>query len=168
MDDGGDPAIPVITDTYLKGLRDFDVNTAYEAFVKSATTPSQDNKMRPDVDPYLAKGYIPLGLYAADQSGDNSVSHALEYYVADYALSQLADALGKKADARHFRRLSSGWHNYYSKEYGTLRPKLANGQFLTPFDPKAGADFTNAPGFHEARPGITRSMYRTILKSSPT
>lgn len=145
----GDPAIPVITDTYLKGLRDFDVNTAYEAFVKSATTPSKDNKMRPDVDPYLAKGYIPLGLYAADQSGDNSVSHALEYYVADYALSQLADALGKKADARHFRRLSSGWHNYYSKEYGTLRPKLANSQFLTPFDPKAGADFTNAPGFHE-------------------
>ena len=31
---------------------------------------------------------------------DNSVSHALEYYVADYALSTLAEAVGKKEDAK--------------------------------------------------------------------
>ena len=82
----GDPSIPVITDTYLKGLRDFDVQTAYEAFLKSATLPGKDNKMRPDIDGYLAKGYVPLGAYAQDMSGDNSVSHALEYYIADYAV----------------------------------------------------------------------------------
>ena len=33
----GDPAIPVIVDTWFKGLRDFDVNLAYEAMYKSAT-----------------------------------------------------------------------------------------------------------------------------------
>uniref|UniRef100_A0AB33JKK9 GH92 family glycosyl hydrolase n=1 Tax=Prevotella sp. GTC17262 TaxID=3236797 RepID=A0AB33JKK9_9BACT len=145
----GDPAIPVIADTYLKGLRDFDINAAYTAFVKSATTPSKDNKMRPDIDPYLQRGYIPLGEYAADESGDNSVSHALEYYVADNALANLADALGKKADAARFRKQSLGYRHYYSKEFGTLRPIKADGKFLTPFDPKAGADFSNAPGFHE-------------------
>lgn len=145
----GDPSIPVIADAYLKGLRDFDVNTAYEAFLKSATTPSKDNKMRPDIDPYISKGYIPMGFYAADMSGDNSVSHALEYYIADYALSQLASALGKKADAKKFYQRSLGYRNYYSKEYGVLRPRKKDGSFLTPFDPKDGADFSNAPGFHE-------------------
>ena len=145
----GDPSIPVIADAYLKGLRDFDVNTAYEAFLKSATTPGKDNKMRPDIDPYISKGYIPMGFYAADMSGDNSVSHALEYYIADYALSQLASALGKKADAKKFYQRSLGYRNYYSKEYGVLRPRKKDGSFLTPFDPKDGANFSNAPGFHE-------------------
>lgn len=145
----GDPSIPVITDTYLKGLRDFDITTAYEAFAKSATTPGKDNLMRPDIDPYLSKGYVPLGEYAQDESGDNSVSHALEYYIADYALSRLASALGKQEDAKRFYKQSLGYRNYYSKEFGTLRPRHADGSFLTPFNPKDGADFSNAPGFHE-------------------
>ena len=145
----GDPSIPVIADTWLKGLRDFDIETAYEAFLKSATLPSKDNLMRPDNDPYLERGYVPMGFYAADMSGDNSVSHALEYYIADYALSQLASSLGEKADAKRFYSQSLGYRNYYSKEYGTLRPRQMDGSFLTPFDPKAGADFSNAPGFHE-------------------
>ena len=145
----GDPAIPFITDTYLKGLRDFDINTAYEAFTRSANLPGKDNKMRPDNDPYLAKGYVPMGVYAADESGDNSVSHALEYYIADYALSRFAHALGKTADARKYYARSLGYRHYYSKESGTLRPLMQDGSFLKPFDPEAGADFSNAPGFHE-------------------
>ena len=145
----GDPAIPVITDTWLKGLRDFDIQTAYQAFLRSATLPGKDNKMRPDIDPYLSRGYVPMGEYAADESGDNSVSHALEYYIADYALSLLAADLGHKDDAQRFRQQALQYRHYYSKEYGTLRPLLADGTFLSPFDPKAGADFSNAPGFHE-------------------
>ena len=86
----GDPAIPVIVDTWLRGLKDFDIETAYEAMIKSATTPGKDNPIRPDCDPYNERGYIPFGIFAADLSGDNSVSRSLEYYVADYALSQLA------------------------------------------------------------------------------
>lgn len=145
----GDPAIPVIADTWLKGLRDFDINTAYEAFRKSATLPGKDNLMRPDIDPYMSRGYIPIGAYAGDNSGDNSVSHALEYYVADAALSRLAKALGKDDDARLFERRSLGYKNYYSRADGTLRPRMDDGSWLTPFDPKDGADFSNAPGFHE-------------------
>ena len=145
----GDPSIPFIADTWLKGLRDFDIETAYEAFYKSATLPGKDNKMRPDVDNYYQRGYVPMGEYAADMSGDNSVSHALEYYIADASLANLAEALGKKEDARRFRQQSLGYRHYYSKEYGTLRPINQDGSFLTPFDPKDGADFSNAPGFHE-------------------
>ena len=145
----GDPSIPIITDTYLKGLRNFDIETAYKAFHASATLPGKENKMRPDIDWYYTKGYIPMGMYEADLSGDNSVSHALEYYVADNALSLLAQSLGKTADSKLFRQRSLGYKHYYSKESGTLRPILKDGSFLTPFNPEDGADFSNAPGFHE-------------------
>ena len=145
----GDPAIPVITDTWLKGLRDFDIHAAYEAFVKSATTPGKDNRMRPDIDPYLEKGYVPLGLYSADPSGDNSVSHALEYYIADHSLSLLAEDLGKKEDAERFRRQSLQYRKYYCPEYGTLRPITSEGVFLAPFNPRQGENFEPVPGFHE-------------------
>ncbi len=145
----GDPAIPVITDTWLKGIRDFDIAAAYEAFVKSASTEGAKNLMRPDVDPYISKGYVPVGMYAADASGDNSVSHALEYYVADNALSLLAADLGKPEDAELFRRRSLGYMNYYCRDFGTLRPLMKDSSFLTPFDPKQGENFENAVGFHE-------------------
>lgn len=140
----GDPAIPVIVDTWMKGLRDFDVPLAYEAMLKGANTPGKDNLLRPDNDDYLRYGYCPLR-----EQYDNSVSHALEYYVADAALARFAQALGKKADAREFTRRSLGYKHYYSKEYGTLRPITPDGRFLSPFNPLQGANFEPNPGFHE-------------------
>ena len=145
----GDPAIPVITDTWLKGLRDFDIETAYEAFVKSATTPGAENRMRPDIDPYLAVGYVPLGLYSADASGDNSVSHALEYYIADHALALLAEELGHTDDAARFHEQSLQYKHYYCPTFGTLRPLQQDGTFLDPFNPRQGENFEAVPGFHE-------------------
>ena len=145
----GDPAIPVIVDTWRKGLTDFDMDAAYEAMKRSATTPGALNPMRPDIDPYLAKGYVPLGHYAGDMSGDNSVSHALEYYVADAALAWLAQQRGDAAFAKQLQERSKGYKNYYSKESGTLRPLNDDGSFLTPFNPRQGENFEEVPGFHE-------------------
>ena len=140
----GDPAIPVIVDTYRRGLTDFDHNTAYEAMYKSATTEGKNNKLRPDIDDYLAKGYVPL-----KTEFDNSVSHALEYYIADWNLAQFAKALGKDKDHKRFLSQSLRYKEYFSKEYNMIRPKLANGEFITPFDPKQGENFQPSPGFHE-------------------
>lgn len=145
----GDPAIPVIVDTWEKGLRDFDVDAAYAAMKRSATTPGADNPMRPDIDPYIERGYIPLGWFAADGSGDNSVSHALEYYVADNALARMAEARGEKEFAAELRRRAAGWRHYYSTESGTLRPITREGEFLSPFDPRQGENFEPVAGFHE-------------------
>lgn len=140
----GDPSIPVIVDTWMKGLRDFDINLAYEGMYKSATTPGKDNLMRPDIDDYIAKGYCPLM-----EQYDNSVSHALEYYIADYSLYTLAKALGKTEDAKLFYDRSMGYKHYYCKEFGTLRSILPDGTFYGPFDPLQGANFEPSPGFHE-------------------
>lgn len=140
----GDPAIPVITDSWLKGLRGYDINKAYEAFRKSALTPGKDNPLRPDNDEYMQKGYVAL-----HEQYDNSVSHALEYYIADNALSRLATSLGKKADAQLFYNRSLGYKHYYDKEFGVFRPILPNGNFYSPFNPKQGENFEPSPGFHE-------------------
>lgn len=140
----GDPSIPVIVDSWMKGLRDFDVELAYQAMYKSATAPGARNLMRPDNDDYLNLGYVPLR-----EEFDNSVSHALEYYIADYALSEFAKALGKKEDAKMFYNRSLNYKNYYSKEFGTFRPRLEDGSFYSPFNPLQGADFEPNPGFHE-------------------
>lgn len=145
----GDPAIPVIVDSWRKGLRDFDIDAAYDAMKRSATTEGDKNPMRPDNTPYLSKGYVPLGTHAADLSGDNSVSHALEYYVADNALAWLAEERGDKELAKELRERTKGYRHYYSTESGTLRPLNADGTFLTPFNPKAGENFEAVPGFHE-------------------
>ncbi len=145
----GDPATPVIIDTWRKGIRDFDIDAAYTAMKKSATTPGRFNPMRPDIDPYIEHGYIPLGFYSADNSGDNSVSHALEYYVADNALKWLAHERGDHAFADSLKNRAAGYKHYYSAESGTLRPLTTGGSFLTPFNPRQGENFEPVPGFHE-------------------
>lgn len=140
----GDPSLPVIADTWLRGIRDFDIDTAYEAMIKSATTNGEDNLMRPDNDYYQSLGYVPLR-----EQYDNSVSHALEYYIADYSLSQLAKDLGKEDDAKKFYNRSLGYKHYYDKEFGTMRPILLSGEFYSPFNPMEGENFEPSPGFHE-------------------
>lgn len=140
----GDPSLPVIVDTWMKGLRDFDMETAYEAMRKSATLPGKDNLMRPDNDDYMSKGYVPLR-----EQFDNSVSHALEYYIADYSLYTLAKSLGKKDDADLFYKRAMGYKHYYCKEFGTFRPILPDGKFYSPFNPLQGQNFEPSPGFHE-------------------
>lgn len=164
----GDPSIPVIADTWLKGLRDYDIEKAYQAFTKSATMRGLDydnmerypsgfvpdswyatregeyNRMRPDNSDYMRLGYVPLR-----RPYDNSVSHGLEYYIADHALSLLASDLGKIDDAVYFKERSLGYRNYYSPEYGTFRPRTPEGKFLLPFDPALGSNFEENPGFHE-------------------
>ncbi|MBQ4064132.1 MAG: GH92 family glycosyl hydrolase [Bacteroidaceae bacterium] len=145
----GDPAAIVIADSWIKGVRDFDIKKGYEGMLKSATTEGSKNPMRPDIDPYISDGYIPVGYFEGDLSGDNSVSHALEYCAADYAIACLADSLGDATRAKKFRKRAQSYRRYYCKEHGTLRPLTADGTFLGDFNPTTGKHFENIPGFHE-------------------
>ncbi len=139
----GDPSIPVIADSYLRGLRGFDTDLAWEAMLKGATTPGAENLMRPDADDYFSLGYVPLR-----EEFDNSVSHALEYYTADYALSRFAAATGRP-DSTLFAERSRNWQKYFDADLGVLRPRLPDGSFLNPFNPRQGENFEPSPGFHE-------------------
>ncbi|MBP3227597.1 MAG: GH92 family glycosyl hydrolase [Bacteroidaceae bacterium] len=140
----GDPATIMIADTYLRGLRDFDVERAYQVCRKSAFTDGARNFLRPDNDLYRRLGYLPV-----EGEASFAVSTALEYYVADYALARLAEELGHDADAEVLFEQAEGWRNYYDPETRMIRPRTPDGTFLTPFNPLAGQNFEANPGFHE-------------------
>lgn len=128
----GDPAVIVVADTWLRGLRDFDVATAWEAIRKHVDT-GAGNDARPGSASYLRRGYIPV-----DDGGDwifGAVSTTLEYALADWAAAQLARALGHariagtlSSRALAYRRLLDG---------GVVRPRRRDGSWLQPFDPHA-------------------------------
>lgn len=130
----GDSAAVVISDSYLKGLRDFDVKGAYEVLKKSANGPLPKNG-RGNIKEYLEKGYIPI------EAGGSSASSTLEYAYNDYALAALADALGEKADADVFRKRSGNWKNLWDGQTGLLLGRRADGTFPQKDDHLAWQDY---------------------------
>ncbi|WP_158850758.1 GH92 family glycosyl hydrolase [Algibacter sp. L1A34] len=137
----GDPAGIILTDTYLKGITDFDVEKAYEAMVKSADA-LENNPLRPGIKPYIEKGYL-----TSQQIG--SVSTTQEYNATDFSIALLAKSLGKKEDYKRFSKRSISYRSLFDKNLKLLRPRNADGSWYEPFDPLAGANFTKNIGFIE-------------------
>ncbi|MFV0539930.1 MAG: GH92 family glycosyl hydrolase, partial [Aestuariibaculum sp.] len=137
----GDPASIVIADTYLKGIQDFDVQKAYKAMLKSADQ-VENNPLRPGLKDYIKKGYLTT-------NNKGSVSTTQEYNAADYAIALLAKQLNKKQDYERFKKRSVSYRKLFDKNLKLLRPRLPNGNWYEPFDPNAGANFTENIGFIE-------------------
>ena len=124
---------------YMAGIRDFDVNLAYEASLKNEV----DGKDRPagagklDVDRFVKYGYV-NHLDKGEGTGERwqfSASHTLEYSFSSYSVAQWAKVLGKEKDYQELMRLSKGWELLYDPSLKLIRPKLANGQFIDNFNP---------------------------------
>ena len=139
----GDPAGIIIADTYLRGIKDFDVEKAYRAMVKSATQ-LEKNALRPGIEEYTQRGYLTT---ASTKSG--SVSTTQEYNIADFAIAQLAKSLGKKDDEQYFRNRSISYQKLFDNEFKLLRPKNDDNSWVTPFNPESGANFKKNLGFIE-------------------
>ncbi|KVV15735.1 GH92 family glycosyl hydrolase [Flavobacterium sp. TAB 87] len=137
----GDPASIVITDTYLKGIRDFDVQKAYKAMLKSADQ-IENNPLRPGLQEYIEKGFV-----TTENGG--SVSTTEEYNAADNAIALLANELGHKDDYKRFKNRSLSYKKLFDKNFKLLRPRTKDGSWYEPFDPNAGANFTENIGFIE-------------------
>lgn len=139
----GDPASIVLADTYLRGLTDFDIHTAYEAMLKGANT-LEDNPIRPGVEEYWKNGYL-----SVDGGIRGPVSTTQEYNIADFAIGQLAKKLGKKADYERFNKQAYTYRKLFDKETHLLRPRYANGTWYAPFNPESGANFEENVGYIE-------------------
>lgn len=63
------------------------------------------------------------------------VSKTLEYAYDDYALAQLAKALGKTADYRLLQKRAGNYANVFDPQEGLVRGRHANGSWVTPFHP---------------------------------
>lgn len=130
----GDPAAPVILDTYRQGLQAFDIDSAYDALVKSLNP--KDNKIYGGLKSLLQYGYIPKN----DDSKDRlwgTVSTSLEYAYDYWCLAQLAKDLHKDQDYEKYIHLSGVYRNLYDPQSGFLRAKNRDGSWMTPFDPDA-------------------------------
>jgi len=128
----GTPADIVIAESYLKGIRDFDVAEAYQAMRRTAlarTGPGAAFSGREGVEAYLQYGYCPAGLVR------NSVTRTLEYSWADYAISLLAESLGNAEDAALFRKHAQSYRNVWNPATQYFQPKDAQGKFVEPFKP---------------------------------
>lgn len=133
----GDPATIVIADSYIKGIKDFDVQDAFEAMLKPALL-IQDEKAPPIRAGYhesMRYGYIP---FEQDRNEDwwvwGPVSTTLEYCLSDFSISQMANALGKTDISNEFHIRSLNYKNLFDSVTQFIRPKLKNGKWMEPFD----------------------------------
>ena len=143
----GDHAAAVIVDAYSKGLRNFDVASAYRLIRQNAfVTPPRDQyvegKGRRALNSYEHYGFIPLEDEVLDAFHHHEqVSRTLEYAYDDYVSSKFAAALGHIDDAEILRKRSANWRNVFDPSIGFVRGRYANGQWVTPFEPSKPASF---------------------------
>ncbi len=127
-------AVPVIADAYLKGNTGFDPERAYEAIKTTAMNPHYDA-----VADYARLGWVPF------DKENEAVSKTLEYAYDDFAIAQMAKALGKMEDYAYFMKRAVSYKNIYDPETGFMRGRDSDGKWRTPFDPQGfvqGGDFT--------------------------
>ena len=128
----GDSANIMITESYLKGFTDFDVQTAYE-YMKKSSDGSVNKVGREFVDEYNEYGYVPDDI---DTTG-KSVSRTLEYAWEDAAIATLADALGYTADALKYGEKSMYYKNIFNADNKYFHPRNADGSFTKMLVPNA-------------------------------
>jgi predicted alpha-1,2-mannosidase len=144
----GHHAAALIADAYAKGLRDYDVEKAYEGLKKTLTQATMlpwANGPLTELDSvYFAKGFFPA--IAPGQTEwvkevhhwekRQSVAVTLELSYDAWCLAELAKALGKNEDFEYFSKLAKNYINVYNAKTGFMSPKTASGNWIEPFDPK--------------------------------
>lgn len=115
-------AVPVIADAWIKGVRSFDENKAFEAMKNSAMQDQFGLKY------YRADGYLP-----ADKEGE-SVSRTLEYAYDDWCIAQMAKGLKQDQDYSTYIQRAQSYKNLYDPATGFMRAKQ-NATWYSPFDP---------------------------------
>ena len=137
----GDPSDAILSDYYAFGARNWNTSTALKDMIAEATT---TNNVRPGLN-YIngsgALGYLPAdGTYACCNFY-GPVSTQLEYDTADYAIASLAKSTGDSKDYTTFAGRANNWTNVYNPASGFMQPRMANGSWLTGFNPSSGTDF---------------------------
>ena len=115
-------AVPVIADAYLKGIRNYDVNKAFEAMKHSA---SRDKL---GLDSYKNYGFIPV------EKESESVSKTLEYAYDDWTIAKMAKDLGKEIDYKNYIERAQYYKNVFDPSTQFMRGRFRNTWF-SPFDP---------------------------------
>ena len=185
--------IPLMVAAYQHGIKGVDGPKVLEAAVKMQTTlpqlyPAGGAVGNENLENYLKYGYVaedgPIAKGPVKAEWRKAwASNTYEYAYDDWTVAQLALALGRKDLAEQFLKRSQSWRNIFDPTTGFARPRKANGDWVTPFDPY------HTPGFVEGNawqytwfvpqdvPGLMQAMGRdrfisrlteAFEKSAPT
>jgi predicted alpha-1,2-mannosidase len=105
----GNPAVVVLADAYVKGIRNYDVDKAYQYAINTNEKFGNGND-----------GYTP---------GGTSIAKTLEYAFDDWCLSQLADSLHKDDDAKKYFDRSKDYKNIFDSSHDWFRPRNEDGSW---------------------------------------
>jgi predicted alpha-1,2-mannosidase len=127
-------SVSVISDAYLKNIKNFDVNKAFTAMKNTA-----NNENYGGIKYYKEYGYVPI-----DKEAEGA-SKTLEYAYDDWTIAQMAKKLGNKEVAESYYKRARNYKNVFDPKTGFIRAKKSDGTFREPFDPlyaKYSGDYT--------------------------
>ncbi|HEX4785798.1 MAG TPA: GH92 family glycosyl hydrolase [Candidatus Sulfotelmatobacter sp.] len=144
----GNHAAPWFADAWFKGVRNFDLPTAYEGVRKRSLEvtmlPWSLAPKGPLDDFYAAHGYMPA-LHPGEKETEPGVHPfekrqpvpvTLENSFDDWNIAQLARVLHKPEDEKLFLRRAANYKNLFRAEKGLMWPKDSDGNWIEPLDPK--------------------------------
>lgn len=139
----GAQTTPLIVAAHMKGIRGFNVETAYEGLRKNAFPGGLMSKAGYEhracvgggIEHYLERGYIPERGKIEGAFHTGGGAQTLEYCYADWTLAQLAKALGKEDDYRLFMKRAENYKNLFDAATKFMRPRKLDGSWLDPFNP---------------------------------
>ncbi len=120
----GDPGLIVVADAYVKGIRNYNTEKAYEIAKASSLSATELNgkpfcSVRPKYKQYTEKAYIPKKL-----------SDTLEFLMADYTMAKFAKAIGKGEDADYFMNRVKSYSKNFNRWLGFMAPRNKLGLFV--------------------------------------
>jgi len=133
----GDHAAAFLSGSYLRGLRGYDVKSAYELLLKNATVESR--RARPHLAEYVEKGYISTPEVEnphVETKAKAGVTKTLEYAYDDYAVALLAKELKDEKNYESLMKRAGNYTNLFDPSTGLMRGRRENGEWVNPFDPQ--------------------------------
>ncbi len=132
------PAVSLITAAYQQGIRDYDVELAFEAVSKIMKQPGHVHKSGGYVGNRWLKQYMQYG-YVPHEVGPASATMELAFQ--DWCVAQMAQDLGKEDDYDYFQERSLNYRNQLDNVTKYARTKSASGDWIAPFNPFSGGGF---------------------------
>jgi predicted alpha-1,2-mannosidase len=146
----GNHSAPWFADAWFKGVRNFDLETAYDGIrnrsLRDTLLPWRLGPKGPLDEFYAAHGYMPA-LRPGEKETDprvhpfekrQPVPVTLENSLDDWEIAQLARVLKKPEDEKLFLGKAANYKNLFRADKELMWPKDANGQWIEPLDPKFG------------------------------
>jgi predicted alpha-1,2-mannosidase len=142
----GSNSASLIADSYLKGIRGYDIKTLYEAMLKNSEHAGPLSSVgRLGADYYNRLGYVPYNVKI-----NENVARTLEYAYDDFTIYKLAKELHRPADEiERFAVRCRNYRNVFDPSTKMMRGKNEDGSFQSPFSPfKWGDAFTEGNSWH--------------------